>query len=190
MRAGIGPGKKVAVCGIGGLGHLGIQWSVALGAETYALTHSESKVDDIRKLGAKEAIVTTRKDWAAPWAFAFDFILNCSDMTNTFDLKTYLSTLRVGGEFHMVGLPDEPLPELLAFNFAGNAAKLTGSHLGNHQEMEAMLQLAADKDIKPWVEKIDISEEGCKEAVERVKENKVHYRFSLVGFDKAFGTKN
>lgn len=190
VRAGVGPGKKVAVCGIGGLGHLGIQWSVALGAETYALTHSESKVDDIRKLGAKEAIVTTQKDWAAPWAFAFDFILNCSDMTNTFDLKTYLSTLRVGGEFHMVGLPDEPLPELLAFNFAGNAAKLTGSHLGNHQEMEAMLQLAADKDIRPWVEKIDISEEGCKEAVERVKDNKVHYRFSLVGFEKAFGTKN
>lgn len=189
VRAGIGPGKKVAVCGIGGLGHLGLQWSIALGAETYAFTHSPHKVDDIKKLGAKEAIVTAGDDWAEPWAFAFDFILNCSDMTNTFDLKTYMSTLRVGGEFHMVGLPDEPLPELLAFYFAANAAKLTGSHIGNHQEMEAMLKLSAEKGVRPWVEKTDLSEKGCKEAVERVKENKVHYRFTLVGFEKAFGTK-
>lgn len=189
VRAGIGAGKKVAVCGVGGLGHLGIQWAVALGAEVYGLTHSPDKVDDIKKLGAKEAIVTTEKGWADKWAFAFDFILNCSDMTNTFDLTTYLSTLKVSGEFHMVGLPDEPLPEMMAQAFAGNAAKLTGSHLGNNQEMNEMLKLAADKGIKPWVEKIEISEKGCKEAVERVKENKVHYRFTLTGFDKVFGTK-
>lgn len=189
VRAGVGPGKKVAVCGVGGLGHLGIQWAVALGAEVYGLTHSPSKAEDIVKLGAKEAIVTTEKGWTDKWAFSFDFILNCSDMTNTFDLKAYLSTLKVGGEFHMVGLPDEPLPEMMAQAFAGNAAKLTGSHLGNNQEMNAMLKLAADKGIKPWVETIDISEKGLKEAVERVKENKVHYRFSLTGFDKAFGSK-
>lgn len=189
VRAGVGPGKKVAVCGVGGLGHLGIQWAVALGAEVYGLTHSPGKAEDIVKLGAKEAIVTTDKGWTDKWAFSFDFILNCSDMTNTFDLKAYLSTLKVGGEFHMVGLPDKPLPEMMAQAFAGNAAKLTGSHLGNNQEMNAMLKLAADKGIKPWVETIDISEKGLTEAVERVKENKVHYRFSLTGFDKAFGSK-
>lgn len=83
-----------------------------------------SKVDDIKKLGAKEAIVTNEKDWAKPWAFAFDFILNCSDLTHTFDLQTYMSTLRVGGKFHMVGLL---LPEMMAQGFAGNAAKLTGT---------------------------------------------------------------
>ena len=180
----------MAVCGIGGLGHLGLQWSVALGAETYAFTHSPHKVDDIKKLGAKEAIVTADENWAEPWAFHFDFILNCSDMTNVFDLKTYMSTLKVGGEFHMVGLPDEPLPEMMAFNFAANAAKLTGSHIGNHQEMDAMFKLAAGEDVRPWVETIDISEKGCKEAVERLKENKVHYRFALVDFGKAFGTRN
>lgn len=189
VRANVGPGKKVAVCGIGGLGHLGIQWAVALGAEVYAFTHSPSKAADIKTLGAVEAIVTNEDGWADKWAFTFDFVLNCSDMTNTFDLKTYLSTLKVGGEFHMVGLPDEPLPEMMAQAFAGNAAKLTGSHLGNNQEMNAMLKLAADKGIKPWVETVDISEKGCKEAVERVKENKVHYRFTLTGFEKAFGTK-
>lgn len=107
---------------------------MALGAETYAFTHSPHKVEDIKKLGAKEAIVTKEKDWAKPWAFTFDFVLNCSDMTNTFDLQTYMSTLKVGGEFHMVGLPDEPLPKMMAQSFAGNAAKLTGSHLGNNRK--------------------------------------------------------
>lgn len=85
----------MAICGIGGLGHLGIQWAVALGAETYAITHSPDKVEDIKRLGAKEAIVSKEKDWAKPWAFKFDFILNCSDMTHEFDLQTYLSTLKV-----------------------------------------------------------------------------------------------
>lgn len=108
-------------------------------------------------------------------------------MTDTFDLKTYMSTLKVGGEFHMVGLPDKPLPEMMAFQFTTNAAKLTGSHIGNHQEMEAMLKLAAEKDVRPWVEKIDLSEKGCKEAVERVKVNDVRYRFTLTGYEKVFG---
>ncbi|KAK3682437.1 NADP-dependent alcohol dehydrogenase 6 [Podospora appendiculata] len=188
VRAGVGPGKTVGVCGIGGLGHLALQFSKALGADTYALTHSSHKTADAKKLGAKDVIDTTKEKWAEPYAFKFDFILNCSDMTSIFDLKTYMSTLKVGGQFHMVGLPDKPLPEVKAFDFVSNAAKLTGSHLGNHQEMEAMLQLAAEKSVKPMVETIQISEKGCKEAVERVKDNDVHYRFTLTGFDKAFGT--
>ncbi|KAK3349283.1 alcohol dehydrogenase GroES-like domain-containing protein [Lasiosphaeria hispida] len=188
-RAGVGPGKTVAVLGIGGLGHLGLQWASALGAETYALTHSPNKADDAKKLGAKEVIVTSDKDWAKPWAFKFDFILNCADATDSFDMKTYLSTLKVGGQFHMVGIPDKPLPEMATMMFTTNAAKLTGSHLGNRQEMEAMLKLAADKGIAPMVETLEISEAGCKEAVERVKESKVCYRLTLTGFEKAFGTK-
>lgn len=186
VRANVGPGKTVGVCGIGGLGHLGLQWAVALGADTYALTHSPHKADDCKKLGAKEVININEDDWAEKWAFKFDFILNCSDMTNEFDLTKHLSILKPGGEFHMVGLPDNALPALKAQDFAGNAPKLTGSHLGNHQEMDALLKLAAEKGIKPWVETIKISEEGCKEAVERVKDNKVHYRFTLNGFDEAF----
>jgi alcohol dehydrogenase (NADP+) len=189
VRADIGPGKTVGIVGIGGLGHLALQWSAALGADTYALTHSPNKAEDAKKLGAKGVIVTAEDGFADKWAFKFDFILNCSDMTHTFDLKTYLSMLKVGGQFHMVGLPDHPLPEMQAFAFAGNAAKLTGSHLGNRQEMEAMLKLAAEKGIKPMVETLELGEKGCKEAVERMKENKVHYRFTLTGFDKVFGRK-
>lgn len=180
VRGGVGPGKRVGIVGIGGLGHLGLQWSKALGAETYALTHSAArKADDAKRFGAKDVIDTTQKGWAESWKFKFDFILNCSDMTSEFDMKTYLSILKIGGEFHMVGLPDKPLPEMMAQMFASNAAKLTGSHLGNHQEMEAMLQLAADKNLGPQVEMINISEAGCKEAVERVYNNKVSYRLVL-----------
>ncbi|KAK0708117.1 alcohol dehydrogenase GroES-like domain-containing protein [Lasiosphaeris hirsuta] len=189
VRAGIGSGKTVAVLGIGGLGHLGLQWASALGAETYALTHSPGKAADAKKLGAKEVIVTSEKNWAEPWAFRFDFILNCADTTDSLDIKTYLSTLKVGGQFHMVGIPNKPLPEMAAMIFTTNAAKLTGSHLGNRQEMEAMLKLAADKGIAPMVETLDISEAGCKEAVERVEENKVRYHFTLTGFEKASGRK-
>lgn len=187
VRAGITKGKTVGIVGIGGLGHLAVQWSVALGADTYALSHSPDKSEDCKKLGAKGVILTNKEDWAKDWTCKFDYILNSADMTHKFDMATYLGLLKPGGEFHMVGLPDEALPQLTAFTFAGNAPKLTGSHIGNHQEMDAMLQLAADKGLGPWVETIELSEAGCKEAVERVKENKVHYRFTLTGFDKAFG---
>ena len=186
VRAGIGSGSRVGILGIGGLGHIALQLSVALGAETFALSHSPDKADSCKKLGAKDVILTNKDGWADPWKQKFDFILSCSDMTHTFDLKRHLSLLRPGGEFHMVGIPDESLPSVGAGAFAGSAAKLTGSHLGNHQEMDALLKLAANKGIKPWVETIDISEKGCTEVVERVKDNKVHYRFTLTGFDKAF----
>ncbi len=186
VRGGVGPGTTVGVCGIGGLGHLGIQWAKALGADVYALTHSPEKLDDAKKLGAIAAIVTSEQDWEKEWAFKFDFILNCSDMTSEFDLPRYLSTLKVGGQFHMVGLPDKALPQMQAFTFAANAAKLTGSHLGNRQEMEALLNLAAEKGIRPWVETIQVSEKGCQEAVERVYTNNVRYRFTLTGFGEVF----
>lgn len=186
VRAGVGPGKTVGVLGIGGLGHLGVQWAKALGAEVYALSHSPEKADDCKKLGAQEVIITTTDGWADEHKFKFDFILNCADMTHEFDMPAHLQLLKPGGEFHMVGIPDKPLPSISAGAFAGNAPKLTGSHLGNHQEMYAMMKLAAENNIRPWVENIAISEKGCKEAVERVKENKVHYRFTLTNFDKAF----
>lgn len=176
----------MAVLGIGGLGHLAIQWSKALGAETYAMTHSPHKVEDAKKLGAQEVIVTTEEGWEKKYAYRFDMILNASDATHKMDLKQYMSTLKAGGDFHMVGLGDEPLPSLMPAHFTTNGARITGSHLGNHQEMVEMLQLAADKGVRPVVQTLDISEQGCKEAVERVQKGDVHFRLTLTGFDKAF----
>jgi alcohol dehydrogenase (NADP+) len=187
-RAGCGPGKKIAILGIGGLGHFGILWAKALGAEVWALSHTPGKKEQALKLGADHFVLTKEKDWAKPLAFTFNFILNCADMTNEFDLKTYMSTLAVNGEFHNVGLPDKPLPQMMAQDFAPNGSKIAGSHIGSRPEALAMLKLASEKGLHPMIETIDISEAGCKKAVEKVKVNDVRYRVTLTGFHKAFGT--
>ena len=113
-----------------------------MGAETYAISHSPSKKEDALALGAKEFISTADKDWAKPWAFTFDFILNTADMTNEFNLTEYMSTLAVNGTFHNVGLPDKPLPALMAQDFAPNGANIGGSHIGSRPEVLKMLKLA------------------------------------------------
>jgi len=187
VRAGVGPGKQVGIVGMGGLGHFAVMWANALGAEVTVISHSPNKKDDALKLGAKHFVNSGDKDWAKPLAFKFDFVLNSADMTHTFDLDSYLSILTVGARFHQVGLPDEPIPNLSPKQFMPNGSSIGASHIGSRPECLAMLKLAAEKKLFPMVETIPISEAGCAEAVDRVKNNKVHYRFTLVDFDKAFG---
>ena len=170
----------------GGLGHFGILWASALGAEVTALSHSPDKEADARSLGAKNFVCTKDKGWHEPLAFQFDFILNCADMTSEFNLTEYMSTLAVNGTFHNVGLPDKPLPQLMAQSFSPNGCHIGGSHIGSRPEMIAMLKLASEKKLKPIIETLDMSAAGCKEGVERVNDNKVRYRFTLVNFAKAF----
>lgn len=141
-------------------------------------------------MGAKEFIVTSEEDWHKPYAFTFDFILNCADATHKFNLKDYFSTLKVMGRFHNVALGDHPLPELMAQDFAPNGCYIGASHIGNRPEMLAMLDLASKQDIKSWIQTVDISEEGCKEGVTAVSENKVKYRYVLTGYDKVFGKRD
>lgn len=174
----------------GGLGHFGLLWAKALGAEVYAISHSPGKKQDSLDLGAKDFICTKDKDWAKPWNFFFDFVINTADATDKFDLSEYFSILKVNGTFHMVGFPDNPLPSIKAQVFAPNGCYMGASHIGNRPEMLAMLELASKQNIKSWVQTIDISEEGCKEAVERVhKGDNVRYRFTLVNYDKVFGKR-
>ncbi|KAH7392693.1 NADP-dependent alcohol dehydrogenase C [Pyrenochaeta sp. MPI-SDFR-AT-0127] len=189
-RLGAGPGKKIAIVGLGGLGHFGVLWSVALGAETYVISHSPKKREDALEMGAKDFIVTSEKGWAENWKFQFDFIINTADATDKFDLSEYFSTLKVGGTFHMVGFPDNPLPAMQAQIFAPNGCYMGASHIGNRPEMEEMLELASKQNIKSWVQEIKISEAGIKEAVERVyKNDNVRYRFTLTGYDEVFGKR-
>jgi alcohol dehydrogenase (NADP+) len=155
----------------------------------YALSHTPGKKDDALKLGAKEFINTTEKDWSEPWKFTFDFIVNCADATSKFNLSEYFGTLKVNGVFHNVGLPDEPLSAMSVGTFVPNGCYMGASHIGNRPEMLAMLELASKQNIKSWVQTIDISEEGCKEAVEKVYKNDVRYRYTLVNFDKQFGKR-
>ncbi|KAL8827876.1 MAG: hypothetical protein Q9191_002924 [Dirinaria sp. TL-2023a] len=186
LRAGTGPGKKVAIVGVGGLGHFGILWAAAMGAEVYAISHSPNKKNDALALGAKEFISSGEKDWAKPWAFTFNFILNCADMTHHFNVGEYMSTLAVNGTFHNVGVPDGPLPQLTVNDYMANGCSTAASHIGSRPEMLKMLKLAVDKNLHPIVETLPIGEKGCAEAVQRVDKNQVRYRFTLTDYDKAF----
>lgn len=110
-------------------------------------------------------------------------------MTQEFDMPTYLSTLKVMGRFHNCGLPDYNLPEMKAQVFTPNGSYIGASHIGNRPEMIAMLELASKQNIEPWIETVPISEAGCEKAVTGVKENNVRYRYTLVGYDEAFGKR-
>ena len=189
VRLGCGPGKKVAIVGIGGLGHFGVLFAAALGAEVYVISHTPNKKDDAYKLGAKEFICSKDPDWHKPYQFTFDFILNCADATDKFDIPQYLSTMKVMGKFHNVGLPDRPLPQMKTTVFMPGGYYIGASHIGNRPEMIEMLNLAAKNKIKSWVTEIDVSEDGCKEAVEKLYSGDVRYRFTLVGYDKVFGQR-
>ncbi|OOQ84665.1 NADP-dependent alcohol dehydrogenase 6 [Penicillium brasilianum] len=155
---------------IGGLGHFGILFAAALGAEVYAISHSPNKEADAKALGAKGFICTNNGGWNEPWRNNFDFILNATDATDRFDMAAYFSLLTVNGTFHTVGISDK-------------------DHIGSREEVQEMLRLAAKLDIKSWVETIDISEEGCKTAVEKVYNGDVRYRVTLAGYDKVFGNR-
>ncbi|KAI4287299.1 MAG: hypothetical protein L6R35_003440 [Caloplaca aegaea] len=187
LRAGVGPGKQVAIVGEGGLGHFATMFAAAMGAEVSVLSTSADKEAAAKRLGAKNFILTDAdSNWAEPWAFTFNFMLNTADAAHKFDMSTYLSTLAVNGEMHHVGLPDAPLPEIKAQTFAPNGCKMGGSHIGSRPEMLKMLQLVSEKKLKPMIETIAISEEGCATAVKGVHENTVRYRYTLVDYDKAF----
>lgn len=187
VRADVGPGKQVAIVGMGGLGHFAVMFASALGAEVTVISHSPNKKEDALKLGAKHFVSSGEEGWAKPLAFKFDLVLSTADVLQASTLQDYLSVLNVNCKFHQVGLPDKPIQELAPQQFMSNACTIGSSHIGSRPECLAMLKFAAEKKLSPIVETIPISEKGCAEAVSRVKDNKVRYRFTLVDYDKAFG---
>jgi alcohol dehydrogenase (NADP+) len=164
VRNGCGPGKKVGIVGMGGIGHFGIMFAKALGAETWAISRSHAKEADSKELGADGFIATEDKDWNVPHKLSFDLIINTANSTEGFDLERYLSLLDVHGRWISVGLPEGAGQEVKTTTFLSNGCLIGASHLGSRKEMIQMLQLAADKGLKSWVEEIPISEKGLTEA--------------------------
>ncbi|KAG7531299.1 hypothetical protein FFLO_04477 [Filobasidium floriforme] len=174
---GAGPGKRVGVVGIGGLGHLGLQFSKALGAETYALTHSASKEKDALALGAKKVIVTKdQKAVLAEYAGFFDIIICTSFQPNMPLSSFYLPLLKPRGNFILNGLPEEDLPPMKPQSILGKS--LTGSLIGSPAEIEEMFEVAVKHGVKPWVTTYPMDKAG--EAVTAMHEGKARYRFVLV----------
>lgn len=186
-RFGAGPGKKVGIVGIGGLGHYGVLFAKALGAETWAISRSRAKEADALKMGADGFIATQEKDWNVPHERSFDLIINTANSFDGFELGKYLSLLDIHGRWNSVGLPGGDGISVRNQDFIDNGCFIGSSHLGSRREMLEMFDLASKKGITSWVEEIPISREGLQEAMAKLQKSSVRYRSCMVGYDKAFG---
>ncbi|KAI5296066.1 hypothetical protein KEM52_005841 [Ascosphaera acerosa] len=187
VRNGCGPGKKVGILGLGGLGHFGVQFAKALGAETWVISRTRAKEAEAKQLGADGFIATAEEGWAKQHRFSFDIIINCANSSKGFPIDDYISVMDVHGRFISVGLPEEGQAHPSAGTVFKNAVLIGTSHLGNRQEMLDMLNLAAEKGIKAWVEEMPINEQNLAQCVERMRKGDVRYRFTLTKYEDAFG---
>lgn len=188
VRNGAGPGKKVAIVGLGGLGHFGVLFGKALGAETWVISRSHAKMADALKMGADGFLATQDEGWNVPHKMTFDLVISTANNFGAgFDLEGYLSLLDVHGKFVSTGFPEESTLQITPQMLGPNGCSISASHLGSRKEMLSMLQLAANQGIKSWVETVPISEENLSKTIQRLEKNDVQYRFTMVDYDKAFG---
>jgi len=179
-RFGAGPGKKVGVIGLGGLGHFAVMWaSKIFESEVTVFSSSDKKREDAMKMGAKHYVdYVNNKDWLKEAGEDFDLILSTRDVAEGFPITDFLSILNVGARFQTVGLPDDPFPAVAGFAFAPNAGALSGSHIGSKAECQEMLEHAARLGLKTWIQEYPMKD--ASKAVHAVKENTVRYRAVLI----------
>ncbi len=171
-RWGAGPGKRVAVAGLGGLGHMGVKIAVAMGADVTVLSTSPSKEADARKLGATGFLNTKDADATAAAIGSFDIILDTISANH--DYNAYLRLLGLNGVMIVVGVPSEPVP-LNAFSLIGGNKALVGSLIGGIPETQEMLDFCAANNIISDVEVI--KPDRIEEAYDRTVRSDVRYRF-------------
>lgn len=169
-----GPGKKVGILGIGGLGHLAIKIAKAMGAHVVVFTTSPSKVEDAKRLGADEAVLSTDAEQMSKYAKSLHFILDTVSAKH--DVNTYLNLLRPDGSVVLVGLPPEAL-EIGAFNVVGGRKSFSGSNIGGIAETQEMLNFCAKHNITAEIELINIQQ--INEAFDRLAKGDVKYRFVI-----------
>ena len=169
-----GPGSKVAVIGLGGLGHMGVKLAAALGAEVTVLSQSLKKMEDGLRLGASEYYATSDPDTFTKLAGKFDLILNT--VSANLDLGLYLGLLKIDGTLVELGAPEKPL-EVPFFPLAGGRRSLSGSMIGGIPETQDMLDFCGEHDVTPEIEVIEAS--YVNEAYERVLASDVRYRFVI-----------
>ncbi|KAL5116252.1 hypothetical protein ACEQ8H_005810 [Pleosporales sp. CAS-2024a] len=178
-RNGAGPGKSVGIVGLGGLGHFGVLFAKALGCkDIVAISRRRNKVDDATALGATAYIATSQDaKWARKHARTLDLIVSTVSSPDM-PLESYLRLLKTGGQFIQVGAPEDKLPPIAAFGLIAKGCKIGGSQIGSPAEIEQMLAFAADKGIKPWVQKRAMRE--ANRSVVEMEEGKARYRYVLV----------
>jgi uncharacterized zinc-type alcohol dehydrogenase-like protein len=171
----VGPGQKVGVVGIGGLGHMGIKLAAAMGAHVVAFTTSPDKVDAAKALGAHEVVVSTDREAMKTQRNSFHFILNT--VAASHDLDAFMVLLRREGTMCLVGAPAHPHPSPSVWNLLSNRRSLAGSPIGGMAETQEMLDFCRDKGITADIEIIPIQQIDA--AYERMLRSDIKYRFVI-----------
>ncbi|CAI5728661.1 hypothetical protein KXD40_007349 [Peronospora effusa] len=175
-EAGVKPGKRVGVLGIGGLGHLGIQFANAMGADAVvAFSRSANKEQEVRDLGATEFVVYTDEKQAEAAAGSVDVLLICASAENM-PYTLFLSFLAVRGSCIMVGLPNDDV-KFSPFSVVSKGAKFVGSNVGSIQDIKDMLDVASKKNVRAVIQKLPMSK--ANDGIKMVRNGTVRYRVVL-----------
>ena len=170
----VGPGKKVGIVGLGGLGHMGVKFARAFGARVVVFTTSPGKRDDALRLGAHEVIVSKNPDEMEKHAGTFDFILDCVSADH--DINASIAQLAPDGNLTLVGAPEKPLP-VASFGLIMGRKSLSGSPIGGLPETQEMLDFCGEHGIAADIELIRMDQ--INEAYERMLRSDVKYRFVI-----------
>ena len=171
---GAGPGKRVAVIGLGGLGHVAVKLAVAMGADVTVLSQSLKKMEDGLRLGADQYRATSDPDTFEQLAGSFDLILNT--VSANLDLADYLGLLKLDGTLVELGMPEHPM-EVPAAALIFGRRSIAGSLIGGIAETQEMLDFCAEHDVTPEIEVIE--PDYLNDAYERVLASDVRYRFVI-----------
>ena len=171
----VGPGKKVGIVGLGGLGHMGVKIAHAMGAHVVLFTTSPGKIGDGKRLGADEVCISTDPEQMAVHANGLDFILNT--VAAPHNLDAYLQLLKLDGTMALVGAPSEPHPSPEVFNLIFKRRQLAGSLIGGIRETQEMLDFCAEHNIVSDIETIPM--DYINTAYERMLKSDVKYRFVI-----------
>jgi uncharacterized zinc-type alcohol dehydrogenase-like protein len=172
---GAGPGKKVGIVGLGGLGHMGVKLAHAMGAHVVLFTTSASKVEDGKRLGADEVVISKDPEAMAKHANSFDLLINT--VAAQHDLNPFIALLKRDGTMTLVGAPEHDHPSPQVFNLILKRRRLAGSLIGGIAETQEMLDFCGTHNITADVEVIPIQK--VNEAYERLLKSDVKYRFSI-----------
>lgn len=172
---GVEPGHKVGVVGMGGLGHMGIKFARALGAEVTVFTRSQSKAEEARRQGAHQVVVSTADEQMSAMQGQLDFVLDTVPVQH--DLNPYIATLTYDGIHIMVGLLEPVEPPLNGGALVLERKVLAGSLIGGMPETQEVLDFCAEHDITCDIEMLDIR--NINQAYERVAQGDVKYRFVI-----------
>ncbi|KAH0421158.1 nadp-dependent alcohol dehydrogenase [Colletotrichum camelliae] len=183
---GCGPGKTVGIIGLGGLGHFGVLFAKAMGADrVVAISRRRTKEGDAIALGADEYIATVDDEkWARKSRRTLDLVI-CTVSNSDMPLQQYLSLLKWGGSFIQVGSPDGgKLPEISAFTLIMNNIQVGGSNISSVNQIQEMLEFAVKQNVRPWIQTRPMND--ANQAIVDMEDGKARYRYVLVN-ERHFG---